>query len=625
MRKTIISRTVIAFALLLVSNIPAIAADIYDKAEVQNFIDGIMASNMDENNNASAVVKVMKDGDVIFSKGYGYIDQENKKPVRVDTSLFRPGSISKLFTWVSVMQLEEQGKIDLDRDVNEYITSFKIEDTYPGEPITMRHLITHTPGFEDGFLGYLFIDSPERFLPLEKSLENTQPKRINPPGKISSYSNWSIALAGLIVQNISGLSFNDYVKQNIFDPLGMSHSSFDEPLPQSLLDNMATAYDYGAGKYISHHYEYISNFGPAGSLAASADDISKFAQMLINGGELNGVRILSSDSLSRMINGGFTFDERLRGIGLGFFKWRWGPDEMNLFGHGGNTDYFASHLAMSQSDDFMIFLSVSGKGGRTTANLLIEAFYDRYFPRDTSPVMPPIDFEKRAEQYTGTFQSWRSNFSTIEAFNRFSRNIAITAMDDNTLLINNKRYVEIDQHLFREVDDFDTVAFIENENGEIDTLVYDGVPFGPYRKVGFMETQDYATLINSVIGFIYLLVILRLIYRWKNYRAAIGSEKSVWNASLIVVASGILTSAFIQLAFNAINAAPFAVTPIYMPIALSFAMLTVPLTGYYLYRFVKFWPDAAQFDRIRYSALALVLLWGLHYFYSYNMLGYNYH
>uniref|UniRef100_UPI003F698AF3 serine hydrolase n=1 Tax=Pseudemcibacter sp. TaxID=2943293 RepID=UPI003F698AF3 len=103
MRKTIISRTVIAFALLLVSNIPAIAADIYDKAEVQNFIDGIMASNMDENNNASAVIKVMKDGDVIFSKGYGYIDQENKKPVSVDTSLFRPGSISKLFTWVSVM------------------------------------------------------------------------------------------------------------------------------------------------------------------------------------------------------------------------------------------------------------------------------------------------------------------------------------------------------------------------------------------------------------------------------------------------------------------------------------------------------------------------------------------
>lgn len=141
--------------------------------------------------------------------------------------------------------------------------------------------------------------------------------------------------------------------------------------------------------------------------------------MLINGGELNGVRILSSDSLSKMINGGFTFDERLRDIRLGFFKWRWGPDEMNLFGHGGNTDYFASHLAMSQSDDFMIFLSVSGKGGRTTANLLIEAFYDRYFPRDNSPVMPPIDFEERAEQYTGTFQSWRSNFSPSKPLTDF--------------------------------------------------------------------------------------------------------------------------------------------------------------------------------------------------------------
>lgn len=601
------------------------AQSIYDKSDVSSFVDGIMASNMAENKNASAVIKIMKDGEVIFSKGYGHIDTEQKIPVSPETSLFRPGSISKLFTWVSVMQLVEQGRLDLDTDVNEYITSFKVDDTYPGQPITMRHLMTHTPGFEDGFIGHLFIDSPERFLPLEVSLGNTQPKRINPPGKVSSYSNWSTALAGLIVQNISGISFNEYVKQNIFDPLGMRYSSFEEPLPQPLLDNMATAYDYGTGKFNSHHYEYISNFGPAGALAASADDISKFARMLIAGGEFDGKRILSSESIDQMLNDGFTYDPRLRGIGLGFFKWRWGPDEMGLFGHGGNTDYFASHLSMSQSADFMIFLSVSGQGGRTTANALIKAFYDRYFPRDKSPITPLNDFGARAEKYTGTFQSWRSNFSTIEALNRFNRNITVSPMNDNTLLINNERYVEVDTHLFREIDDFGTMAFLENESGEIDTLVYDGVPFGPYRRVGFMETENYMMLINGITSLIFILVILRLVYRWKTYRSMTGAEKNIWNGSLAVVGVHLLASIFLNLAFYKINQAPFAAVPVYMPVALTFAMLSVPISLYYGYMYVKFWNGAALFNKIRYGAVLIVTLWATHFYYSYNLLGYNYH
>jgi len=112
-------------------------------ADVEAFLDGFMPMQLERENIAGAVVLVVKDGKVLFSRGYGYGDVEKKTPVSPGSTLFRPGSISKLFTWTAVMQLVEQNKLDLDHDINSYL-DFKIPATYP-QPITLRHLMTHTP------------------------------------------------------------------------------------------------------------------------------------------------------------------------------------------------------------------------------------------------------------------------------------------------------------------------------------------------------------------------------------------------------------------------------------------------------------------------------------------------
>src|SRR5690606_36544910 len=196
---------------------------------------------------------------------------------------------------------------------------FRIREAFDA-PITLRHIMTHTAGFEDGGLGYLIIDDPGRIMPLREAMERYQPDRVNPPGKQTAYSNYATALAGLIIENVSGLPFADYVRQHIFDPLGMERSTFAEPLPEPLAAHMAKSYAVEAGRFVEKPFEIISNFAPAGAQSASATDMLRFAEAILNGGGLAGRRILEADTVQQMLTRAFSHDGRLAGIALGFYE-----------------------------------------------------------------------------------------------------------------------------------------------------------------------------------------------------------------------------------------------------------------------------------------------------------------
>src|SRR5690242_12011807 len=193
------------------------------KQDFETFLDALIPSQLQTCNIAGAVVSVVKDGQTLFQKGYGYADVEAKKPVLPDQTLFRPGSISKLFTATAVMQLVEQGKLDLDRDVNDYL-DFVIPKTYP-DPVTLRQLLTHTAGFEET-LKNLFVAHESDMKPLRTYLVNQMPARIFPPGKVPSYSNYGFTLAGYIVERVSGEKFERYIDDHILKPLAMNNSTF---------------------------------------------------------------------------------------------------------------------------------------------------------------------------------------------------------------------------------------------------------------------------------------------------------------------------------------------------------------------------------------------------------------
>jgi CubicO group peptidase (beta-lactamase class C family) len=351
---------------LIAASTAASASDLDNPALLESFIDGLVRPLMKNGNSPSGTVAIAKDGELIFAKGYGFQNVDEQIPVDPAATLFRPGSTSKLFTWVSVMQQVEQGNLDLDADVNTYLDNFRIRDTFD-EPITLRHILTHTPGFEDGALGYLILDDPERIMPLRESMARYQPERVNPPGKQTAYSNYATSLAGLIVENVSGTPFNDYVRQNILDPLGMTNSTFDEPLPEGLAENMAVSYRLEAGRYVEKPFEIISNFGPAGALSATATDMVRFGQAILNGGELDGQRIIGEETLDLMLTRAFSHDDRLMGMALGFYE----NDEngARLVGHGGDTQYFHSYLGVDKANELTFFVSFASSGGSPIRSL----------------------------------------------------------------------------------------------------------------------------------------------------------------------------------------------------------------------------------------------------------------
>ncbi|MBV8876425.1 MAG: beta-lactamase family protein, partial [Gammaproteobacteria bacterium] len=208
------------------------------------WLDGYLPYALKTGDIAGAVVAIVKDGEILTARGYGYADVAARKPVDPKLTLFRPGSVSKLFTWTAVMQLVEAGKIDLDADVNQYL-DFKIP-ARDGKPITMRNLMQHTAGFEEQAKGVI-TENPKA-PGFEALLKAWIPERVFAPGTTPAYSNYGASLAGYIVQRLSAESFDSYIEKHIFDPLEMRHSSFRQPLPPELAPLMSNGYRTASGE-----------------------------------------------------------------------------------------------------------------------------------------------------------------------------------------------------------------------------------------------------------------------------------------------------------------------------------------------------------------------------------------
>jgi len=615
----------------------AAAASLDDADTLEAYVDGIVKPLMKNNSSPSGTVAIARNGELILTKGYGFEDIDEQTPVDPYQTLFRPGSVSKLFTWVAVMQLVEQGKLDLDTDVNTYLQTFEIDATFD-EPITLRHVMTHTPGFEDGGLGYLIIDDPAKALTLRESMERYQPVRINPPGVQTAYSNYATSLAGLIVENISGLPFNDYVQQNIFDPLGMSNSSFEEPLPPALAEHMAASYTVESGSFVEKPFEIIANFGPAGSQSATSPDMVRFAQAILNGGELDGNRILQSATVEQMLTPNFAQDERTTAMLLGFYETDYNGNR--VVGHGGDSKYFHSYLGIDHQNGLAFFVSFTGSGGSTVRSMFTTAFYDGFYPRDEAPPVPPEDFAEKAGKYAGTYGFWRGNFSKIEKAFSIGSIVQVAPTKDNTLLVafagKSKQYVEVEENLFRELDPNLTliagisprlIAFQENDDGAITGFIFDGLPFMSARKLPVQATPSFNYSLIGISLLVLLAVILRRWYQRREFASFSQSDRLALSASfyaslahlLVVVLGAIVISIIID---NLIDGFPML-----FKLWLALPILATTASLYLLYRNYGVWQQrlfSGVWPRIRYTFVTLSALFMCWFYYYWNILGFQY-
>ncbi len=477
--------------------------------DVETFLDGFVPLQLEQDDIAGASIAIVKDGKPLFAKGYGYADVEKKQPVVPDATLFRPGSISKLFTWTAVMQLAEQKKVDLDRDVNAYL-DFKIPEAF-GKPITLKNLLTHTPGFEE-VIKDLFVDNSKP-VNLGQYLKTHIPRRIYPPGTVSAYSNYGAALAGYIVERVSGRPFNQYVDENIFKPLGMAHSSFEQPLPKSLASQMSKGYRSASDG--PKPFEAVGP-APAGSLSSTAADMARFMTAHLQGGQYDGARILRPETVSLMHSRLYVLNPAANGMDYGFYEES--RNGHRIIGHGGDTELFHSsvHLMPDANLGFFVSYNSAGIGKVEPRGQLWAAFMNRYFADSRVPQTLSTAKED-AKSVAGSYLSSRRAEGSLLRAASVLGEIVVTptaegAITTSLLKRANGKPVklrEVAPLVFREADGEDYLAFQRDPTGRME-LMYSPYPLFIFQRVGLSE--DRKVLMPVVVVSLALIALALLLW-----------------------------------------------------------------------------------------------------------------
>jgi len=481
------------------------------KPDLEAFLDALIPAQLQNRDMAGAVIAVVKDGQVLLAKGYGYADFAEKKPVVADKTLFRPGSISKTLTAIAVMQLVEQGKLDLDRDVNDYL-DFAIPKTYP-EPITLHRILTHTAGFEET-LKNLFVPSAREMRPLRDYLVTAMPARIFPPGKIPSYSNYALTLAGYIVERVSGEPFEKYVAAHVLAPLKMDRSTFVQPLPEALEPNMSRG--YLAASQGGRAFEFVTA-APAGALSATGTDMTRLMLALLGEGTLEGATILKPESVRAMEARQFELHPDLHAIG--WILMEYSMNGQRIVGHGGDTIFFHSDMILMPDARVGLFISYNSAGSRPGGGRteVIRAFVNRYFPEPVTAT-PAIDLKTAqadGQAVSGVYLGSRRADSTLLKAMAVLGQAAVSSDEKGVLTIEGvqnprgglKQWREIGPLVYREIDGPDVIAFRRDANGVV-TEMLPAMPIQLSQRVTGLANKKILVPLLAVSQSVLVLTLL---------------------------------------------------------------------------------------------------------------------
>lgn len=600
-----------------------------DSTDLEAFLDGMIPAFLEAQHIAGATVSVVKDNDLYFTKGYGYADAEERRPVVPDLTLFRIGSVSKLFVCTAVMQQVEAGKLDLDTDINTYLTGFQIPDTYE-EPVTLRHLMTHSAGFEDYVIG-LFAMNETALRPLGEILAEELPARVRPPGEVSSYSNHGTGMAAYIVEQVSGMSWDEYVESQILTPLGMDHSTFRQPLPESLKPYMSKGYKYSNGKFSEKEFEFVP-LAPVGGASATATDMTKFMIAFLQHGVYGDARILDSVTVARMISPAFQHGPGLNPMRYGLMDYT--QNGLTVIGHGGDTFWFHTLFAFLPEQGAGIFLSTNSDQGGSFRGDLLEAFLDRYFPGpklDTLTRPDPAELERFAGYYRPNRYPHK-RFTKLMAVMNATK---VTTTESGLLETPGnpkRRWVRTDDLQFREVDGETILAFREDDKGNIRYMFVGDAPIIAFERVPWFDQPPFQSTLFSISLIIFTLTLIGwpLGYLMRRWYKAPKEEQNLlpftarllgWLACLSIVAFVLGTALVMQQPEDLV----FGI-PVSMKVVLTFPLAGLLLTAGVLIYTIVVWNkrQGRLIGRLYYTLVLLALLASLWQLYHWNLLGYNY-
>jgi CubicO group peptidase (beta-lactamase class C family) len=423
-------------------------------AELEALVDGVVRRGMERDQVAGVTVSVVQDGKVVLKKGYGYADIDRRRPVDPDRTLFRVGSISKTFTWLMALNAVERGHMSLDAPINSYLPpKVRVPNEGFTQQISMRNLMTHTPGFEDLPLNGLFLRDPTAIKPLDDYLASRRPARVRPPGEMHAYSNYGAALAGAAVAHAEGQPWQDLLESEILKPAGMDHTTGREPyparpglpapMPQALAADLSLAYRWTGAGYAVQPFEYV-NGAPAGAISSTAADMARYATLLLNGGKLDG-RTLYGPATAATLRTPFT--PLMGGTWLtGGFVEGTMPGGYPVYFHNGASIATNASLNLFPAQRLGVFTASNTEGGVGLVQTLGSAIADRFYGPPTPPPLPPSPSLMRdAAAYTGEFQSNQRPFHGLARFLWIFQRTKLSVASPGYLMFNGLRFVPTGQ------------------------------------------------------------------------------------------------------------------------------------------------------------------------------------
>lgn len=584
---------------------------------VEAFVDDFASVQMKEMGVSGMAFVMVKYGAVFFSKGYGYADVENHVPFDPERTIVRAGSIVKTVTALAVMQLVEQGKLDLDADVNQYLTHFQVPDTYD-KPVTARQLLHYTAGFDTRFIG-IRVESAQEILPLPDYLAQHLTKRTRPPGEVRAYNDLEIALAGLLVEEVSGVPYDRYVEQQIFEPLGMNSSSIYLPAA----DEQRVALGYGSNGPYPLNFYYLNDAAGAG-FNTTASDLARYMIMHLENGEYGDVRLLTEESLRELHTTRFRHHPDLPGIAYTFDELFWGS--RRVLAKGGGAPGFNNRMLLLPDERTGIYFVYNRDSTVKFGPQLEQAFRERFFPgsndqplRQEIPVRDPQEMGRYAGYYVEMIDySDRS----IEKVRSLMDQTQVTVNEQGQLELYGNALLRVDENLFQWTDSGNYVAFREGEKGQINYMFYARTAS---RRVPWHETFPVQM---SILGFS-LAVFLTALVGWLVAGLKRQGRSYGVSGSLSLLYASFLTGMGLLLVPLFAGADPpwaFSFAP---PTAL-LVLLALPLVGAALtlilaWQVFESWKDmrAGWFVRVHNTLILVASLAFLFFLNTWNLLGYR--
>lgn len=458
----------------------SLAANLQDTAGLARFVDEFFERPdiKEALDGAGAVVTVVNEDRVLLNKGYGYADVEKKVPVDPENTVFRIASISKAITATAVMQLVEQGKLDLNEDLSHYLGDVVIENM-TDTPLTMKSLLTNATGFEFGDTADGLSWDLTKNVALKDYIKENAPTVVQPPGMFYRYDNLGFNIQGYVVENVSGQPFGEYVQTHIFDPLGMTNSQ-SKVTPQ-IVNQLAVPYD-GLGNSFPPYINVPLEF-PAGGMVSSGADMAKFMMAHLGGGQYKDAVILQKETAAEMHRPQLGIHPAIPNMAYGF---EFGDNRLYngryVIEKGGDVNGFHSCIWLIPDAKVGLFVAVN-KDMELRPDLL-KAFMDRYFP-ETAPAsaQEPLALSEQAlAKFEGTYGDLRNRMWTIR----------VTAEEGKLLVkevFGEHELIPLDETLFQDQYGL-KFGFKLDDEGNAVALYYEAKPDSWARKL--MTPEPYA-------------------------------------------------------------------------------------------------------------------------------------